>query len=248
MSLARPHDLLLALRLLSRLPLPEQDDWSRQAQAAWAYPVVGLIIGALASMGGLLAQGAGLHPALMAVVTLTMLIILTGAMHEDGLADCADGFWGGFDRERRLEIMKDSHIGSYGVIALVLSLIGRWAALWVLWDAGATVAIPSILVAASGSRAAMGVVMWALTHARTDGLSRSVGAVSRGTALLGVGLAVGLALVLPGISLFWPLLFGTIIAWGCAVLARAKISGQTGDVLGATQQMAEIAILLSLLP
>src|SRR6056297_2945829 len=105
MPLARPVDLLLALSLLSRLPLPEpeQSDWSRQARAVWAYPLVGLVLGALACLAGLLAHWLGLPAPLVALVTLATLIAASGAMHEDGLADCADGFWGGWTPARRLE-------------------------------------------------------------------------------------------------------------------------------------------------
>lgn len=250
MPLARPVDLLLALSLLSRLPLPEpeQGDWSRQAQAVWAYPLVGVVVGALACLAGLMAHWLGLPAPLVALVTLATLIATSGAMHEDGLADCADGFWGGWTAARRLEIMKDSRIGSYGMIAIVLSLIARWAALWLLWEAGTGIAVATVLSAAALSRAAMPILMSALPHARSDGLSRGIGRVPRQAAGLGVAVALGLGVLLTGFGAFASLFWGALALAGCAALARRKIGGQTGDVLGASQQIVEVIVLLSLLP
>ncbi len=105
---------------------------ARGALAAWAYPLVGVVVGGLGAVTGALALWLGLPAPLAAGLVLLAMIAVTGALHEDGLADTADGFWGGWDRARRLEIMKDSQIGSYGVIALILSLGLRWSALGVL--------------------------------------------------------------------------------------------------------------------
>ena len=245
--LATPQDVLIALALLSRLPVPEDQAWARQANAAWAYPLVGVVLGGLAGLTGLLAMGLGLPAPLVALITLTTLIILSGGMHEDGLADTADGFWGGWDIARRLEIMKDSQIGSYGVIALVLSLAARWVCLWLLWDAGSSAAIPAILAGAVLSRAAMPVLMATLPHARDTGLSHHVGRVSQSTALLGCGVAMAMALLLLGSSALWAAIGAALVVSGLAILARRKIGGQTGDVLGASQQLAEITVLACLL-
>ncbi|WP_371223071.1 adenosylcobinamide-GDP ribazoletransferase [Roseovarius sp. 2305UL8-3] len=245
-SPAKPQDVLIALTLLSRLPLPEDQAWDRQAKAAWAYPLVGVVLGGLAALAGLLAMALGLPAPMMALITLTVLIVLSGGMHEDGLADTADGFWGGWTRERRLEIMKDSHIGSYGVIALILSLAARWACLWLLWDSGAALAVPAVLASAVVSRAAMPAVMTALPHARATGLSHQVGKVSGVTAWLGGGLAALLAVSLLGGSAIWAMIWGALVVFGLAMLARRKICGQTGDVLGASQQLAEITLLVCL--
>lgn len=246
-SLARPVDVLLALSLLSRLPIPEQRNWQRQARAVWAYPLAGLVLGGMAAALGLLASALGLPAPICALVSLGALIILSGAMHEDGLADCADGFWGGWSAARRLEIMKDSGIGSYGAIALFLSLGARWAALGSLWGIGAGVAIPAIMASAIVSRAMMPVVMRALLHARADGLSRQVGPVRGDAVALGLGLALGLSLLLVGWSAFGAGVAAALALAGMIALARAKIGGQTGDVLGATQQVTEIAVLFWLI-
>jgi len=116
------RDVPAALGLLTRLPVPVDTDHAtaRAAKAAWAYPLVGLVLALLLAVIGWLASG--LMPEIRAAILLAAGVIITGALHEDGLADAVDGLWGGWDKARRLEIMKDSHIGAYGVIGLVLSL------------------------------------------------------------------------------------------------------------------------------
>lgn len=238
-------DIPAALSLLSRLPV--HSDAARGAAAAWAYPLVGLVLATLAGAFGMIALWLGLPETLAALVMLAAMILLSGAMHEDGLADCADGLWGGWHAAARLDIMKDSHIGTYGVIALILSLGARWAALSALLGVSGEAALAAFVVAAMLSRAAMPGLMWALPHARATGLSHHVGAVGERTVCTGVILAAGAALLLVG----WGALLAVIIA-GVATLvvggiAHAKIGGQTGDVLGAAQQIVEIAVLCALL-
>ncbi|WP_276149603.1 MULTISPECIES: adenosylcobinamide-GDP ribazoletransferase [unclassified Sulfitobacter] len=241
----RATDLPLALGLLTRLPVPAAafptDQRRPAAYAAWAYPLVGLIVALLSALVGWCALGIGLPPAAAAVLVLLAGIASTGALHEDGLADCADGFWGGWTRERRLAIMKDSQIGTYGVIALVVALALRWVAVVALLTAGGY--LMALACAAVMSRAAMVVVMYGLPAARPSGLSGNTGRPPKQamiTALLfGILAAI---LILPA-----TLAPALIAATGVTLVARAKIGGQTGDVLGATQQVTEIAVLLSFL-
>ncbi|SNS46649.1 adenosylcobinamide-GDP ribazoletransferase [Tropicimonas sediminicola] len=234
-------DVALATALLTRLPVPVPAEHAstRGAAAAWAYPLAGLPV-ALAAGGlalGLMALG--LPPAFAAGMALAVQVVLTGAMHEDGLADSADGLWGGWTRERRLEIMKDSRIGSYGVLALVLAIGLRWSLLAAL---GPLLLAP-LLGAALLSRAAMTGVMAALPNARTDGLSRSIGRPGAGAAVLAMALALGLSLALLGPQALLLAALAGLASLACAALARAKLGGQTGDILGATQQVAEIVTL-----
>lgn len=240
-----PMDVAVALALLTRLPLPSlpQSAFASQARAVWAFPVVGAVTGVLAASVGLGTLSLGLPATVAAGLCLAVQILLTGAMHEDGLADTADGLWGGWSRERRLEIMKDSAIGTYGVLALILSLGLRWSALTLLLPLGAA----PVIAAAMLSRAAMPVIMAALPHARADGLSRSVGAPPRPAVLAGLVLALGSAALLLGMAIIAPVLSAAALVAGLALLARARIGGQTGDILGASQQLAEIAVLLGLL-
>lgn len=241
-------DIATALGLLGRLPLPASHaGLARGAQAAWAYPVAGLVLGGLAACAGALAVAPGLPAPLAALISLTALILLTGALHEDGLADTADGLGGGWNKARRLEIMKDSHIGSYGTIALLLSLLARWAALWLLFDAGTGRAVLAILTAAAISRAMLSVLMWALPHARATGLSHAVGRVARPAMLGALGIAAVTALLLCGWAGLGALLWAALATLILGRIAKAKIGGQTGDILGAAQQVSEIAVLFALL-
>ncbi len=246
-ALVRAGDIGVALSLLTRIPVPGTPDYARGALAAWAYPLVGLPVAALAGGAGLLAMQAGLPSPFSALITLVFLVILTGAMHEDGLADTADGLWGGWDPEKRLAIMKDSHIGTYGVAAVFFSLAWRCAALFMLYDMGAYAAISAILVAAILSRAVMPVLMAALPAARNTGLSHRVGRVPKSTAVLAMGLAGVLAGVLIGPMAIAALVAVALTTGAVAVIAHKKIGGQTGDILGAGQQLAEIAVLTILL-
>ena len=133
-------------------------------------------------------------------------VILTGAMHEDGLADSADGLFGGWTVERRLEIMKDSRIGTYGMLALLLSGLARWAALTALIAAGPI--WPVLIAAGALSRAPMAVMMALMPNARQGGLSASTGRPPLPRAALGCGIALAIALPLGS---GWPLLLAATL-------------------------------------
>ncbi|MFV0358593.1 adenosylcobinamide-GDP ribazoletransferase [Tropicimonas sp.] len=237
------RDLSLALSLLTRLPVrvPPEYATTRGARAAWAYPLAGAVAALLAGCVGWLMLTSGTPASVAAGGALAAQVVITGAMHEDGLADAADGLWGGWDRARRLEIMKDSRIGSYGVLALILAIGLRWAALTVL----APVLLPAMLTAALLSRAVMIVVMGTLPNARDGGLSRRLGRPGRAVMVAGFALALLLAAMLVGAAALGLLTATIAAAAAAAVIARRKIGGQTGDILGATQQMAEIACLVA---
>ncbi|WP_292965291.1 adenosylcobinamide-GDP ribazoletransferase [Novosphingobium sp. UBA1939] len=232
------HDVFAAFGLLTRLPMP--DTGAPDPRAAWAWPVAGLAVGGLSALAGLAAAALGLAPGVTAALMLGVAAALTGGLHEDGLADCADGFWGGRDKARRLEIMKDSRVGSYGVLALVIVLLARWSALSSLVAAGHW---GPVLAAEALSRAVMPAVMTALPNARGSGLSASHGAPGWNTVVQGAALAAALALALAGWQALPMILAAILGAGGIALVARAKIGGQTGDVLGASQQIALTAAL-----
>ncbi len=231
------RDILAGFGLLTRIPVPFT---APRPGGVWAWPLVGAVVGGIALSLGAALQVTGVAIGIAAALVIAVQVALTGGLHEDGLADCADGFWGGHSRERRLEIMKDSRIGSYGGIALGLALLMRWSAIATLLGAGACelALAPAIL-----SRAAMGLVMVALPNARTDGLSAGHGQPPMAAAVLGAGLALLLALALTGWAALGLGLAVAVMAAAFAQVARAKIGGQTGDVLGAAQVMTEIAAL-----
>ncbi|MCX7560888.1 adenosylcobinamide-GDP ribazoletransferase [Sulfitobacter sp. F26204] len=245
----RPADLITAMSLLTRLPLPAGAQTATGARpmafAAWAYPLVGIVVACLAATVGWAAFAIHLPATVAAMLVLLTGIVVTGAMHEDGLADCADGFWGGWTRTRRLEIMKDSLIGTYGVIALILGLGLKWLAMSALLDSG--VLLAALLASAVISRAAMVGLMFALPNARRSGLSQQTGRPPRGAVMIAgvIGLITLLFLTPAPIGL--SVLMITAALFSCGIIAKAKIAGQTGDVLGATQQITEITVLLACL-
>lgn len=237
------RDLAVALSLLTRLPvhLPAAA-YARGAASAWCWPLVGLMLAGLASCVAVTCQAIGLPKEITVLVALLTLVILTGAMHEDGLADMADGFWGGHDRARRLDIMRDSRIGAYGVIALVLGLGLRAMALVSL----GIFMIPAIMAAAALSRAAMVVTMATLPHARTDGLSHATGRPAAIIAATACAIALFATILLTGKAALPAILAVAIMTAATMRIAHGKIGGQTGDVLGATQQITEITALIAL--
>ena len=241
-ALIAAGDPATAISLLTRLPL--RSDHGRGAAAAWAWPLAGLAVAVPAVLLAYLATSLGLSGGSAAALVLVVQTVLTGAMHEDGLADSADGLWGGWTRERRLEIMRDSRIGTYGTMALVLITLLRWQALTTLITAGHVLA--PVLATALLSRAAMAALMAALPNARGTGLSHSVGQPEPRTALLAGTIAVVVALLLTGWSGLAAALVALLVIIAIALIARAKIGGQTGDILGATQQLTEAAMLLTL--
>ncbi len=237
------RDPLRAVVLLTRLPVPGADG-ARAAASAWAWPIAGLIVGGLAGGLAWLALLVGLTPAMAAGLALGAGMVVTGALHEDGLADCADGFWGGHTAERRLEIMKDSRIGAYGVLALILVTGLKWLALTELIEAGAlwtAALLPSAL-----SRGAMAGVMASLPFAREDGLARHMGKPPPAAAAVAFVGAATLTAAAAGITGVVAVIASGGAAMVVTRLARAKIGGQTGDVLGATQQLSHLAALLAL--
>lgn len=243
-EIARPADPFEAVQFLTRLPLP----WAgkpRGARASWAWPLAGAAVGALAALGASMAMWAGLPPNVAAALALAVQAGTTGGLHEDGLSDSADGIWGGSTRERRLEIMKDSRIGSYGALALVLSVLIRWSALSALLAAGSTWG--PLLAAGALSRWPMAAMLWAMPPAREGGLSRLIGRPGTTTLALGGAAALLLSLLAVGAQAIPSALAVLIVSavWGFFV--RARLGGQTGDTCGAAQQLAEIAVLLAVL-
>ncbi len=253
-------DTARCLRFYSRLPVPalpwEDDphglpDFSRMTRML---PLAGALIGMIGGGVLWLALGLGLGPFLAAAFCFTCLTLATGAFHEDGLADTFDAFGGGVTVERRLEIMKDSRIGSFGGAALVLAFALRLTALAELaarLDPGAAVA--SVVIAAALSRTTGLMPLTLLPPARLDGASAAVGRPSR-TALTqafgGAGLLALVMAAIAGLGFAAPVLATALAAGtGLAVTAwsRRMIGGQTGDVAGTAQQAGEIAALTGLL-
>jgi adenosylcobinamide-GDP ribazoletransferase len=238
-------DLRIGISFCTRVPLasgmPIKD--GDLARAGWAMPIAGLLVGVIGAAIYWLAfrLGVGAQPAAMLAVAAT--VVATGAIHEDGLADTADGFGGGGTRERKLEIMRDSRIGTYGACALATSLILRWSALAAIAEPH-LVAV-ALVVAHVSARAPLPALMRLVPPARPEGLASRAGrpppesvaaAAALGTACLLIGLGPAAAVI--GVLLLS--LATMLLGW----LALRQIGGQTGDVLGTLEQTGEIAILL----
>ena len=241
-----------ALRFFSRLPVPRQVGHSQQQleQAARYLPLVGVIVGAIgAAVTIAAAQWLPISLAILAGMAATLLV--TGAFHEDGFADAVDGFGGGRDRERVLEIMKDSRIGSFGAIAVALMLLAKFNALAQIDALGGRRMLALALVAGHPlSRFASTTLIWALDYVREDDSAKSKSLTRRlSPAELALAALFGLTpcLLLAG-SRVW---VGIGLATAVTVLAARyfvrRIGGYTGDCLGATQQVAELAFYVGLL-
>jgi adenosylcobinamide-GDP ribazoletransferase len=230
-----------ALQFLTRVPIRLRREPSLSNTVAW-FPIAGAVIGAV--VGGVAAGMWHLTPPLVAAaVAITVGLLITGAFHEDGLGDVADAFGGGWTIERRLEILKDSRHGTYGVAAICASIAVRVVALGSL-PGPATMCAAAIAAHTMGRAAAVGLAgtMRLATH---SGLGADYGrSTSHTRAAIGVLSGVGTTALVVG---WWvgPLALGALLAAaGTGLLARRKIGGISGDVLGAAEQVAECVSLV----
>ena len=244
----RIAELAAAFTLLTRLPVQRLGPTPPAAafgRGVWAYPVVGATIGAAA--GGVAAAGlrAGLPASLAAIGAVAASVLLTGGLHEDGVADTADGLGGGSTRARKLAIMRDSRIGSFGAIALVLTLAARLAAIAAIAGTGRVVAC--LIAAGALGRAGMLVPLLLLEPARDEGMAARLGAVARWPALAGVAVGAALAFAaLPAGEALRGIGLALLGALGMTWLCRRHLGGYTGDTLGATCVVVECAVLAGL--
>ncbi|MBY5163913.1 adenosylcobinamide-GDP ribazoletransferase [Salsipaludibacter albus] len=248
--------LVVAGRFLTRLPLPDidlrDDDLAR---ATGLFPVVGLVVALLAAAVALLARPL-LGPLPAAVLAVATGVVVTGAFHEDGLADVADGWFGGWDAAGRLEIMRDSRVGTFGASALVLVLGLRVALLAGLPATGPTLvgrpdlptAVPPVLAAlATGhvvGRAGILVALWSAPVAPAGSLSTLVaGPGSAVTTGIGLATAVGVAWIATGAWAPVLLALVALVAIGTARWSVHKVGGLTGDALGATALLGHVTAM-----
>lgn len=234
----RIKEARLAVMLLTRLPAGTLTDPVPSLTAArWAYPFVGLIVGGLGWLAHFCALWLGLTPLFASVAALGTMALVTGALHHDGLADFADGIGGGRDRDHALDIMRDSRIGSYGVLAVIMAILLAASAMAGLGD----IRLLAFLFIGAASRLAMVLVLDLLPPARGDGMGHmAAGQRSVLPWVPGGLLTLGLVLCV-GTSALWAVLTMAIATLVLARLAIRKIGGQTGDVLGATQLVSETA-------
>lgn len=237
-----------AVRFFTRLPVPAWVGHSAEAlnRSARYFPAVGLLVGGIGALVYLAALKLWSHPVAV-LLSMAATIYATGAFHEDGLADTVDGLGGGWDKLRILEIMKDSRVGSYGVVAMVLALLGKFT----LLSALDTALIPWALIAGHAlSRFCSTLLLATMDYVREDLLAKAKPLATRQTA---GEMLVALAFVLAGLALLpvQSAVAGSAIAFLATLWLAAKfrrwLGGYTGDCLGATQQLSEIAFYLGLL-
>lgn len=234
-----------AVAFLTRIPVGSFP--IRPRDASWSpamFPVVGFALGGLSSLLLVAFSGWGALGAATAVVTAQLC--MTGAFHEDGLADTADGLGGSASRERALEIMKDSRLGTYGTAALISSLLARVALLSRLapldW-------LPVVLYGGIARLAPL----WLMTHvahaAPANTAHGDLQNVGKSRAYVGTLLAALLTAAALGFAPRWTyrtlagLALAALVSWSLARTARRRLGGITGDILGASEQMAELALL-----
>jgi len=239
-------DFKMATGFLTRLPVPHPDGAgpANFARAYRLFPVVGGLIGLAMGVLCLALRQVGVPDLAAAALVLGAGALLTGALHEDGLADVADGFGGGRDVEGKLAIMRDSRIGTYGAIALLVSFATKLSALVTIPDG---YVVQSLIVAHALARGVLPVLALELPYARQDGLARASGQPDTTTTAIAGALALLIALLsLSWIDALWAAVAAGISGFVIARLALRQIGGQTGDVLGAAEQVAETAILVLL--
>ncbi len=247
-------DIQLCLAFLTRIPIRFDNNHGRQlSDAARGFGIVGAIIGALAGMVFALCTAMGTGSLLAGLIAVGFMVIMTGGLHEDGLADCADGF-GGWTRQKRLEIMRDSNIGSYGVLALIFATGLRVGGYGQILGSDSSLIESIIIFAAIGalSRSSMAMLMHSAPLARIDGAAVQAGRPSysmarQAIAVAAGGGAAGLVLTAGPIST----LFALVMAYGAFTITRKladrQLGGYSGDVLGALQQLSEIMIIFGLI-
>ncbi len=239
-------DLRTAVAFLTRLPMPHPAGPmpANFARARRMFPAVGAGIGGAVGFFCLGMRMIGVPDLAAAALALGASALLTGALHEDGLADVADGFGGGRDPAAKLEIMRDSRLGTFGALILMVSFVAKLSALAALPD---VFVVQSLIAAHALSRGVLPAMSMSLPYARKDGLAANAGRPDLATAVT----AGALALIIALLSLHWSealcaALVAAAVAIGMAWLAQRQIGGQTGDVLGGTEQLGETAILLLL--
>ncbi|MDP7379796.1 MAG: adenosylcobinamide-GDP ribazoletransferase [Alphaproteobacteria bacterium] len=236
----RLSDLALALVFLTRLPWPGALDATRPVgRVAWAFPLIGAALGGLAGLVWLVAASLALPTALAAGVVVAALALVTGGLHEDGLADSADGLASGRLGAAALAIMRDSRVGAHGVLAMLLAVGLKWGAV-AAWPPATVFA--ALIALHAWARALMLLPVWIAGPATSDGLGAAgaFAAASAAALALALAAAVGLLALPAPVFLAMAVVSGLVVG-GFGWLAKRRIGGYTGDVLGASEQLAETA-------
>jgi len=237
-------DIRSSVLFSTRLPLrPALIEAASVARASWAWPLAGAFVGVIGACVYWATATAGVPILAAAGLAVAATLLATGCLHEDGLADTADGFGGASSRERKLVIMSDSRIGAYGACALIMSLLLRIAAIASLGDP--LLVVPVLIAAHAAARASMPVLMLLTPSARGEGLAAE--AARPPVFSVVVAVLLGMLALIAGLGIRQGLVALLLIA-GAVVFIRwlclRQIGGQTRDVLGALEQISEILVVL----
>jgi len=238
-------DLQICLGFLTRIPVPGGPAVNNPslAEASRFFPVIGILLAAISVFVLVGAQTLGLPHAAAILLALLSITLISGGLHEDGLADTADGLGGGYDKERSLEIMSDSRIGSFGVLALIFCVGLKWVSLGSLPEHGAALTLFGAIVA---SRGLLPIFMRYVPPAKEDGLSAGAGQPSFDRVAVSAGISLLVVYFVFGFWLGLVAIIATIVVTGLfAWWVTRKIGGQTGDILGAVQQISEVCFILA---
>ena len=238
------RDMKTTMSLLTIIPVRNVPPPGTIAQSSWFWPIIGAFLGLLAGTTATLLMAIGASPIISSIIATGLLVALTGGLHEDGLADCADGLPNGDNPEKRIEIMRDSRLGTYGVLALVMALLMRVVCLSELLNAN--LAIEAMVVSGTFSRMAMTSATCLIAPAAQNGMSSSAGQPSIRITLLSIALSLAVLVLLSVVHWLPIIALAAVPVVLFCLYARNRLGGQTGDVIGATQQLTEIFCLLSI--
>jgi adenosylcobinamide-GDP ribazoletransferase len=243
------QDIILGISFLTRLPISHSLPYKRFImQSAWSFPLVGSFLGFLGGSVSWVLLELQLPLLIISFLTIGTLILLTGGLHEDGLADMADGFGGGSNPENKIAIMRDSQIGTYGTLILILVIAIKAAGIVTLLGQDNTLnCMVALVVSGSISRSLMVCVAYTLDHASEKGIGKFAGKPDSHTAISSIFITVITSIfLLPIMKAMIVLTLATLTATAIGLLAKRQINGYTGDILGATQQLSEVIVLIFL--
>lgn len=241
-------NFLLAAAFFTRIPVPQAlgskiDNNARLTDAVACFPLIGLVVGLITAAIWFIATHF-LPSGVAAGLAIVSGLLVTGALHEDGFADCADGLGGTGEKDKALEIMRDSRVGTYGALALLASVGLRWVALASLGIVGGALAL---LIAHTSSRCTMTLAMKFSGYARPEGLGKlASGEVSDASFTIGLLIAFCAGFLIGGFAGLVSVSLAMVFAWGFLQYLKRRLGGFTGDGLGAMQQIAEITIMITL--
>ena len=242
-------DMLLSVSFLTRIPISKDLLFERHLMdAAWSFPLIGGLVGFLGGMVALLLSYFNISPIIISFITIGAIILLTGGLHEDGLADTADGFGINKNPEGKINIMRDSQIGVYGTLALIIAISVKAVALSELINKDQFFAcVIALIVSGALSRSTIVGIAFFLEKASETGLA-SVAGKPRAT-VVGICFLISILLcifLLPLTKVLAAILLSIVTTVVIGFLSKKQINGYTGDILGAAQMLSETALLIYL--